>query len=308
MKRAEHWFCRGSAVAGFLLIMVLSGGCTTTKQYATLAEAGSAYTGAVAALADRASALEVESSSYQLLNERRVLSTRYKDKALRDTLTTHLSAAETSDYRAIQKNRRIKDVAMSLQAYFDGLKAMATSSAPSDIGKKTGNLVSKLNIALMKSGNSIPDSDTALVSPALTHMTEAVLKKELTGRRKTILNALAVIRELDEGLERTSSGYGAEVDKSFKFMLVKLPFTDSRREELMQLGGMDLWLQERRKLMLSSSSADQAKAMIDASRKSYDAFKETFNKMTTGNAEVSMDDLGKTVDELKAFNTFVKNL
>jgi hypothetical protein len=288
--------------------MVLTGGCATTKQYTTLAEAGSAYTGAVASLADKASALEVEASSYQLLNERRLLSTQYKDRALRDTLTTHLSSAETNDYRAIQKNRRIRDVAMSLQAYFDGLKAMATSSAPSDIGKKTGDLITQLNIAIKNAGRSISGSDPALLSPALTHMTEALLKKELTDRRKTILNALTVIRQLDEGLERTSTGYGAEVDKSFKFMLVKTPYTDSKRDDLMRLGGMELWLQERRKVMLESSNADEAKAMIDASRKSYDAFSETFEKMTSGNAEVSMDDLGKTVDELKAFNTFVKNL
>jgi hypothetical protein len=308
MKRHEQLFSMRSTAFSLLLLTLITAGCNSVKQYATLAEGGANYADAVAGLADKASALQVESSSYQLLDERSTLSKRYKGKLLSDTLEVLLRKAEKSDAEAIRKNRMVKDVAMNLRDYFSSLHAMASTQAQSDTGKKTGEIITQLNLSIMVAGEGVPVGVSAIVSPVMTRMTEAALKKELTDRKATILSALKVIRKLDERLERTARSTAAELDITTRYARVTSPYADSHGHDLTQLAGTDLWIRERRNLMLGTSNKDEARAMIDAAGKSYRSFMETFNGMTSGKEGISMDDLTRMADELKAFNTFVKNL
>jgi hypothetical protein len=292
-----------------LLLLLFSGGCSSTQRYAKLAEAGSAYTGGVATMADKAGELQVTSSSYTLLNDRNVMFVQYNGQALKDSLTARLKEVDERDAEKIARYREIRMVATNLKDYFEALNSLATSSASVDIATKTGTLIGKLNASITTVNPSLPLSSASVVGLmkiAGTHITEAAMKEELITRKATLSSALDVIHELDIIMAQSLSHHSSDVDRSFRLMMVKYPYVNHQRNDLTHAVDLDLWVRDRQQYIMGVSASDENRRMLDASAESYGKFREKFDKMVSGNEdEITIDELDTLLGEIKTYITIV---
>jgi hypothetical protein len=286
--------------------MVLTGGCTTTKQYTTLADAGSAYTGAVAAMAEKASAVRLESSSYLLFQQRDSLSTRFTGKPLKDSLRVLLGRTNNNDRNTVRHNSVLKNVATSLKAYFDKLGALSRSSSPEDIGKKTDELVKQVNTAVRAAtpgtAYQIPSGLPAVTQAVSGNVVESMLKQELTRRKDTIDYCVEILDSFTNELESDITG-DVKIIRSYLYTAnVK-----NRYESKAALLPADLQsVVDYRKTYLMG---DTASSEIAAAKKASKVFKDKFDRMTTpGASDDGVDELREAVNELQAFTSFIKSL
>ena len=264
-----------------LLLLVLLSGCASSQQYVMLARDGASYTGSVATLADRASAIRVESSSYSLLQQRHYISTKYKGKVLKNALRDSLRYANQSDQEAIENNRHIKEVAISLQNYFIALQELAASTAPVDIGAKTSEIISKVNEA-MRAQNLTPMSvPTSVPSVIVTHLTESALQKELTSRKQSILRALDILDGLLITISREIDGQARNIRNARVALLIQPAYQDTISVSSLSLSDKELWVTLRQKDLLGSTTEGDDKKAITSTKTSGRKFKELFTNMTS---------------------------
>ena len=270
-----------SSAFWLLLFFVLLSGCASSQQYVALARDGAAYTGAVAALVDRASAIRVESSSYSLLQQRHDLSGKYKGLVLNKALRDSLKQANQSDLGAIEYNHQTKDVAISLQNYFIALQELAASTAPIDIGAKTNEIIAKLDDA-MRAQNHSSFSVSPSVTPFLvTHITERALQKELVGRKQSILSALDILDGLLITISREIDGQTRNIRKARAALLIQSTYQDGMSASSLSLSDKELWVNLRQKDILGSTTEGDDKKAIIAVKTSGRKFRELFTNMTS---------------------------
>ncbi len=270
-----------SSAFWLLLFFVLLSGCASSQQYVALARDGAAYTGAVAALVDRASAIRVESSSYSLLQQRHDLSGKYKGQVLNNALRDSLKQANQSDLGAIEYNHQTKDVAISLQNYFIALQELAASTAPIDIGAKTNEIIAKLDDA-MRAQNHSSFSVSPSVTPFLvTHITERALQKELVGRKQSILSALDILDGLLITISREIDGQTRNIRKARAALLIQSTYQDGMSASSLSLSDKELWVTLRQKDILGSTTEGDDKKAIIAVKTSGRKFRELFTNMTS---------------------------
>ncbi len=265
----------------FLLFFVLLSGCASSQQYVTLARDGAAYTGAVAALVDRASAVGVESSSYTLLQKRNELPRKYKGDELTTALQGLLKQANQSDLGAIENNRKTKDVAISLQNYFIALQELAASTAPVDIGAKTSEIVAKLDDAMRyqnRSSFSVPQSVAPFI---VTHITESALRKELTSRKQSILSALDILDGLLITISREIDAQTRLIRNAKVALLIQQTYQDAISASSLSLSDKELWVTLRQEDILGSTTEGDDKKAIIAVKTSGRKFRELFTNMTS---------------------------
>ena len=263
------------------MFFVLLSGCASSQQYVALARDGAAYTGAVAALVDRASAIRVESSSYSLLQQRHDLSGKYKGQVLNNALRDSLKQANQSDLGAIEYNHQTKDVAISLQNYFIALQELAASTAPIDIGAKTNEIIAKLDDA-MRAQNHSSFSVSPSVTPFLvTHITERALQKELVGRKQSILSALDILDGLLITISREIDGQTRNIRKARAALLIQSTYQDGMSASSLSLSDKELWVTLRQKDILGSTTEGDDKKAIIAVKTSGRKFRELFTNMTS---------------------------
>ncbi len=264
-----------------LLLFVLLSGCASSQQYVMLARDGASYTGSVATLADRASAIRVESSSYSLLQQRHYISTKYKGTVLKNALRDSLRYANQSDLEAIENNRHIKEVAISLQNYFLALQELAASTAPVDIGAKTSEIISKVNEA-MRAQNRTPMSvPTSVSSVIVTHLTESALQKELTSRKQSILRALDILDGLLITISREIDGQARNIRNARVALLIQPAYQDTISVSSLSLSDKELWVTLRQKDLLGSTTEGDDKKAITSVKTSGRKFRELFTNMTS---------------------------
>ncbi|MFZ4524764.1 MAG: hypothetical protein ACOYOE_04225 [Chlorobium sp.] len=264
-----------------LLLLVFLSGCASSQQCVMLARDGAAYTGAVSALVDRASAVRVESSSYTLHQERSGLLLKYKGQALKNASSDLLKQANQSDLGAIENNRQTKDVAISLQNYFIALQELAASTARVDIGSKTSELIAKLDDAMRtESRGSFLVSQS--VAPVLvTHITERALRKELNSRKQVILRALQILDGLLITITREIEAQTKNIRKAREALLVQQICQDTISASTLSLSDKELWVNLRQKDLLGSTTEDDDKKAIISVKNSGRKFRELFMNITS---------------------------
>jgi len=264
-----------------LLFFVLLCGCASSQQYVMLARDGASYTGSVATLADRASAIRVESSSYTLLQQRQEMSGKYRGNVLKNALLDSLKHANQSDFEAIENNRHTKDVAITLQNYFIALQELAASTAPVDIGAKTSEIISKLDDA-MKSRNHTSLTLPPSVAPVIvTHLTERALQKELIRRKQSILRALDILDGLLITISREIDGQTRNIRNARVGLLIQPAYQDTSSVSRLSLSDKELWVTLRQKELLGSTTEGDDKKAISAVKTSGRKFRELFTNMTS---------------------------
>ncbi|NTW63064.1 MAG: hypothetical protein HGA46_03005 [Chlorobiaceae bacterium] len=308
MKRSLPVCFRTGACLFVLVLMVMTSACSTSQHYVKLSEAGSAYTGSVAALADRASLLHVEASSYELLDQRLDDNGRVMPKSrLKDLLNN----TNSSDSKAVERNLRTKKVALNLQDYFKALQEHAASTASSDIGIKADGLVKKLNEAIRDAGGTLPSGATGLsgvVALAAKHQREAILKKELIVRKQSIISALHIFHEMDSLMTNQIAGDADTIRRGRLKMLITPFYTDGNASMGMNAELVDAWVSRRRDHLLGSITEKENRQLTDTAKKNADTFREIFIKMTSNQERtVTIDDLNALIDDCTAFSGFIKS-
>ncbi|NTU59348.1 MAG: hypothetical protein HGB00_10620 [Chlorobiaceae bacterium] len=300
-------------VVGFLLLLAFTVGCAGTKQYATLAEAGSTYTGAVVALAERASAIKTETTSYRLLDARRKLMARRHALTPAESLTLagKLSDADFSDGQIVALNRSSIMRARNLHDYFAALQVLAASSAPADIGAKTSSIIKLLNTSINLADGSasaaIPDN-SAVVTRVMTHVNEAVLKKELTERKGTLLPALTMLDNITASIKGGMAKDLKKLRMQRYLMRVETPFVQVQSTSLRSAGDDEQWVSYRVKHLSGPDEDAAVTQLISAAERSSAQFRKVFDKMTSDSEEgYSIEELESVVEEVNQFSTIVKS-
>ena len=230
-----------------------------------LARDGAAYTGAVAALADRASAVRVESSSYTLLQQRNELSGARKTVLLKQVLQDSLRHTSHADLAAIDTNRKTKEVAISLQNYFIALQELAGSTAPADIGARTGELVQKLDDAMNAYNPSAFTLPISVAPVIIAGITEHTLRRELVSRKRTILNALDILDGLLVSVGREIDSQAKNIKHAKEALLVQQSYQDTSGELLSTASAREQWVMLRQKVMLGlATDPDDRKVLAEA--------------------------------------------
>ncbi len=263
-----------------LLLLTLLGGCGGSQQYVTLARDGASYSGSVAALSERASALRVESSSYALLQQRRELTKKYKGTALKKATGNSFRQTTQSDLGAIESNLKTREVALFLRDYFVVLQELAASTAPVDIGENTSEIIEKLDGAMgTKKVSSIPLLPS--IAPGIVScVTAGVLRKELTSRKKGILSALDILERLLGALGREIDGQTKSISNARVALLIQPAFQDTTSASLASLSDKELWVTLRQKEVLGSIAEKDDREAIAAAKTSGRKFRDFFIKIT----------------------------
>jgi hypothetical protein len=293
-----------------LLLITLSDGCTSAKEYATLAGTGSTYAGAVAALADNASTARIESSSYMLLQQRDEFIVSHHRASQDSSLSSLLERANDKDHAYLELNQQTRDVAMHLQDYFNALQALAASSAPSDIGTKTGSIITQLNQAIKAADGSFvlpASSGSKVVSPALRHLSEAMLRHELTDRKTTILFALGILNKLTSTI-RSSIDVDVSQSRALRDELfMEIPYTNPESGDLKSIGDKERWIALRQKHLQASSEDVNLNQLIAAADKSNANFRKLFDRMTSDSkGGVSVAELDSLVSDVNVLSGLLK--
>ena len=263
-----------------LLFLALLGGCRSSQQYIMLARDGASSSGAVAAIADRANALRIESSSYILLQQRHELSKKYKDQPLKKELRALLRQSNLSDRNALDNNRYTKEVATSLQSYFIALQELAASNAPADIGAKTGDIIAKID-DLLQAKNLAPFSFPSSIAPiAVTYISDRDLRKELISRKGSILKALMTLDALLSTLSQDIDAHAMSIRNARLAMLIQPSYLETTSASLTTLSDNELWVNLRQRDLLGSTTENEDKRNIAEAQKSSRKFRELFMKMT----------------------------
>lgn len=311
-------------VSGLLISLIaLTSSCTSTRNYSKFAEAGAAYSAVVASLADKASVLQADGTSYELLAKRAELmgygggserrnphidTGTHENEGRSKRLGQMLIQANEKDIAAIHRNRLAKAVASDLKEYFDALGGLASSDAPAGIGKKAGEIITRLNDDIRRANPVIPVSSSGMISPLVNHMTEAMLRDELQQRKQTIEGALEVFRLLNMQIETDIVGHASENDRGFRQMLITEPFINGGSQAIREPADISSWIQYRQTSLNGNSKAAEADKIIDGSRKSYASFRSALDSMTTGRQELSIEELGHLFDEIVVFSKSVNSL
>lgn len=296
-----------------LLLFALFCGCTSAKPYATLAEAGSTYAGAVASLADKAGATRIENSSYMLLQQREGSLARHDRSTQENILREALDRANSKDRAYLELNQQSHDVAMHLQDYFKALQALAASTAPSDIGTKTGTIITQLNQSIKSAGGALvlpASSGSKVVAPLMRHLTEAMLREELTDRKSTITMALVILNKLTSTI-KSSIGVDVSQSRSLQYdLLTETPYTHSHSGGLNSISDRERWIASRQKHLQVSSEDLALNQLMDAAEKSNANFRKLFDRMTSDSREVvtvaELDSLSSDVNLLSGLLKSIK--
>jgi hypothetical protein len=175
---------RVSSAFGMVALCLIVAGCETQKQYASLADLGSAYASALDRVLVLAGTASVDATSERLLQDRDIAP------------QTAASYQKLSDID-VKRLALIDDLRKHVQflgAYFGLLKQLAASDAPAQSGKTlegTASSVTMLGKRLRKNDLALgTDVFTTLSKIAVSGAVHGALKTELTLRGDTIRTEL----------------------------------------------------------------------------------------------------------------------
>jgi len=265
---------------GTLLFLALLCGCSGSKQYVAFARDGASCAASVAALADRSSALRIESSSFTLLQQRRELFTTYKGMALKNALRASLQERNRTDMKAIENKRYTKELATSLRDYFIALEELAASTAPAETGAKTSEIMGKLD-ALLSAKNIPHFSLPPPVAPVMvSSVTNRGLRHEIVSRKESLLKALDILDALLITMSQDMDGDAKSIRNGRVALLLQPAWQDTTAASLLSLSDRKLWITLRQKELLGSAiESDDKRSIMDA-KQSTSTFRGLLMKMT----------------------------
>lgn len=279
----------------FVLVAVvatLSTGCKYSKQYQKLTEAGDKYTTAVDELLIKASELQVDSSSEQLL------------------LDDRITSLDETDYEDInQKDREILEIIGDIRNhnqllgnYFAKLKELAYSEQPEKVQGEIEGIANNLQkvSSKLQNNNSFPRSILlGNVGKLIVHSKiDSVLKEELEKRNQTILKELTIQKEMLNKLSDFMKHRSGLVQKSREQRLVIRPLTE---KEPIADESVPQWIQQRKEIFF----IDQRIKELEQASHALEDFQNVYTASVEG--KINSQTLNDSLKDIDSFLVLLEN-
>ena len=282
----------------FLSSLLFFAGCSSSKPYAKLAKAGSAYTGSVLTMIDKTDEVNLEYSSYALLDKRATSASSQEKRKL-------LLEANDAYRKQLLQNRKIKGTAVALQKYFAALQAFADSNASKKMGEQVDAVLGELYGAMMAANPAFesPSTDAgSFVSMIAGRKSEKILREELIRRKETINLCTNIFRGVIDSFARDIKSRTDFIRREKYAMSAQRVFEADKK---MNTTDIKRFLNGRKAYLDGIVVPEE----VSAAKDSIEEFRTVFKKMTKGpSPEVSIAELDRVIADLKIVSEFIQSL
>jgi len=278
------------AFAFFIASLICGCASGRINQFKNFAEAGIAYSDSIVTLTKSSGETAVDADSLILIHRRKDLSPEERGKTIIDR-----NKLLKERFAVLGDLRRH---AQLLRSYFVSLAALAGSSAPSDIGTSTEQMVSAIETLgsdIRKkqeiNGESNAQMSGGAAKVIVAHFQNAALEKELRKRAKIIEKEIDLQQAVLEAL-------AAQIKTDIQIALNRQetneivdPFRDPKDELSKD------WASQRREILLSSLSLSAIDAASDAAKNLKTAFVALIeNRFTQTDYQSLVKDMNEIID------------
>jgi hypothetical protein len=263
-----------------VLLACLGGGCATPakSEFTTFAQAGSGYAAAVDRLLVAAGTAQVDSTSWTLVLEK-------QSTGMDDATYTRRSS---EDLARLEQIARLRKHAQLLGQYFGLLEALATSDTPD----RTQTAIDGVATGLSRLKKDLPEVATALPDlgkVALEIKARTALKDELDRRERTIREHLEIQEQLLKELAG-EIGHALTLSRNSQEQVLLMDPIVSDKE----MRAQETWVSTRRRVMLSSLTAEELTAASLAATKLREAFEGVLSgEVTIGRMNALLADIDR---------------
>lgn len=263
----QRFFTRTAFVNTVLLLFAFLGlsACSSARinQFKNFSQAGIAYSEAANIVLKEAGNTVIDESSDTLILVRNALTA--------DERKQEIIRKNQSDREFLEIFADIHRHTSLLRDYFIALRALAESSAPTEIGKSTGALygsLSKLHPKIENAsiaGKPVKDLIEPAVTLVITQVQQAALEKELRERAAAIERELALQHA---AMKAVSEGMKARLEailNSQESTGVVLPYIDDGKPPKNELP--ESWAKRRREILVAITSVEAVTAAAEAAKK-----------------------------------------
>jgi hypothetical protein len=272
VRRAEKTRTRVHAgrVLALVAFCLIAAACDSQKSYASLADLGSLYAGAIDRLLVVAGTISIDATSERLLQDREIAPQSIADYRKLSDL----------DVKRLELIDGLRKHVQLLARYFGLLKDLATSDAPDRAGKAVDGTVSSVNSLgqQLRKSDLVPAKDvfTALTKIVVSGRIRGALRAELSRRGDTIRTELKTEEELLAALSADVRHALATTKEVRESRLVIDPFVSSE-----PIRNYDEWMANRRAILEGDSTAGELTTAATALAK----LRETFESLMSGKLE-----------------------
>ncbi|GJD22192.1 hypothetical protein RIVM261_071480 [Rivularia sp. IAM M-261] len=273
----------------FILVAVvaaLSTGCRYQKEYSKITEAGNQYTTAVDQLLSKASDLQVDASSEQLLLD---------DKLSNQTQEAY-DNLNKQDQEMLQIISDMREHNRLLQRYFHKLRQLARSDAPEETQKEIDGIASNIQTISSRLQTSSFFANRGILGRVgklvINAKIDGALRKELEKRDNTILQELTIQESMLGSLKGFMEHRIKLIQDARETRLLIRPLID---KEPIEAGLAQTWIDERRQMFLFDQHIVEIKNASSALKE----FKDIYKASVEGN--INSARLNNALEDINTF-------
>ena len=252
IKKHSYSFAFLILASSFLTV-----GCRDTEEYQKVSQAGNAYISAVNALLDSSAIISIDTSSERLLAS---------DLLSNIDQETYESFSD-ADLRWLSLLGQVRQHNQLLAEYFTLLGDLAGSDAP-DRSKTAIESISENLVSIGGELSSNPNIASKLAGPVtrlvVSGQIRGALRDELEQRKDVIQDELILQEALLEVLAEQISDDLGQIRRFQEDRLIEEPLL---AESPMSAAQHNLWIKERRRILLLQTTSDKLVAAKEASTK-----------------------------------------
>jgi hypothetical protein len=245
------------------VLVFLTVGCASTKEYGQFAKAGTVYAAAVDHLLVTAGHIGVDATSERLL----------QDDVLKNQDLDGYQNFSQLDQDRLETIGHLRAHIRLLAKYFRLLNKLATSDHPAEVEKAAGDVADALNSL----GNQLRDSELIPNKEAFTLTSQVLvgkavqgaLREELNRRKDVLQKEIKTQEELLKALTETIQHDLTVIHQIREQRLVIQPLVDPT-----PISNPDEWAIHRRAILTSQATVGELAKASDAARELREAFED----------------------------------
>jgi len=265
-----------------VLFVTFTTSCKSTKEFATLAQAGTSYTTAMDRLLLATQEVEIDSTSERLLQD---------DTASNLSVKQYRNLSDPNE-QTIKLIALLRTHVKLLSRYFGLLQELATSNAPGRAKTSINGVIDNLNsVSKEIHGSSLVQANVKsgaglITSAIISGKIRGALKEELNARKDTIEKELFLQEELLKFLSTELTGELAVIKQTREQRLVIFPLTSET-----PIANADGWINNRRTILTMSLVSQELNTASNSVKKLREAFGDLVSdKLTLDRVNSLLDD------------------
>jgi hypothetical protein len=271
-----------SLTLALILLVTFATSCKSTKEFATLAQAGTSYTTAMDSLLLATQQVEIDTTSERLLQDDTLSNLSLKQYR-------NLSDQNEETVRLIALLRRHVKL---LSRYFGLLQELATSNAPGRAKTAIGGVIDNLNsVSKEIRGSALVPANVAsgaglITSAIISGKIRGALKEELNARKDTIEKELFLQEGLLKFLSEHLTHDFAIIKETREQRLVITPLTSET-----PIANADGWVNNRRSILTMSLVSQELNTASNSVKTLREAFGDLVSdKLTLDRVNLLLND------------------